>query len=78
MSAGYSNIRACFIQPVISMAEAIDFVMMSASEIAPAAMKSGLVSEQDAKQMLTELQNLKYEHDANYTFPRQAQIYGYK
>jgi flagellum-specific peptidoglycan hydrolase FlgJ len=41
-------------------------------------MKSGMVSEQDAKQMLTELQNSKYECDANYAFPRQAQIYGYK
>ena len=78
ISAGYSKIRACFIQPVISMSEAIDFVLMGASEIAPAALKSGMVSEQDAKQILSDLQKTKYEREANYTFPRQAQIYGYK
>ncbi len=78
ISAGYSNIHACFVQPVISMAEAIDFVMMSASEIAPAVMKSGIVSKQDAKRMLTNLQNSKFRRATNYTFPRQAQIYGYK
>jgi ubiquinone/menaquinone biosynthesis C-methylase UbiE len=78
MSAGYSDIHACFVQPVISMAKAIDFVMMSASEITPAALKSGIINEQDAERMLTDLQNSKYEREANYTFPRQAQIYGCK
>jgi len=77
-SAGYSHLQACFVQPVISMAEAIDFVLMGAAEIAPAALKSGMMSERDAQKMLFDLQNSKYGKDAYYTFPRQAQIFGYK
>jgi len=76
-TAGYSNLQACFVQPVISMAEAIDFVRMGASEILPAAVKSGLVNEKEAKQMLCDLQNSESGSDSYYTFPRQAQIFGY-
>jgi ubiquinone/menaquinone biosynthesis C-methylase UbiE len=76
--AGYSNMHGCFIQPVISMADAIDFVLMGAAEIYPSAVKSGIVSEKDANAMLSDLQKAKYNNDSYYTFPRQAQIFGYK
>jgi SAM-dependent methyltransferase len=76
--AGYSQLRGCNIQPIISMADAIEFVLMGAAEIAPVAIKSGLVTEADARQMLLDLQNMEYESDSHYTFPRQAQIVGCK
>ncbi len=75
--SGYSQLRGCNIQPIISMADAIEFVLMGAAEIAPVAIKSGLVGEVDAKQMLLDLQDMDYESDSYYTFPRQAQIVGY-
>ncbi|MGO9122979.1 MAG: class I SAM-dependent methyltransferase [Desulfomonilaceae bacterium] len=77
-SAGYSQLHAVFVQPVISMAEAIDFVLMAAAELSPVAVKSGMVSEKDVKKMLLDLQNSRSEEDSYYTFPRQAQIFGYK
>jgi SAM-dependent methyltransferase len=76
--AGYSDLQGCFIQPVISMSEAIDFVQMGATEIYPFAVKSGIVSEKNANKMLFDLQNSEYKIDSYYTFPRQAQIFGYK
>ncbi len=76
-STGYSQLHAVFVQPVISMAEAMHFVLMAASEIAPVAVKSGIVGEEDVKQMLLDLQNSEPERDSYYTFPRQAQIFGY-
>lgn len=77
-SAGYSNLRACFIQPVISMAAAADFVRMSATEIAPFAVKSGMVSEAETQRVLRELASCKFDVGSYYTFPRQAQVFGYK
>jgi ubiquinone/menaquinone biosynthesis C-methylase UbiE len=77
-SAGYSHLRACFVQPVISMADAIDFVLMGAAEISPFAVKSGMVNRDEVERMLFDLQNSKYENESYYTFPRQAQIVGRK
>ncbi len=76
--AGYSCLHACFVQPVISMAEAIEFVLMGAAEVAPFAVKYGIVSEIETKMMLHELANSEFDEDSYYTFPRQAQIFGYK
>jgi hypothetical protein len=39
--AGYTNLYSCFVQPIISMDEAIDFVLRGASEISPIAKKAG-------------------------------------
>ena len=77
-AAGYSDLHACFVQPVISMAEAAKFVLMSATEVAPFAVKYGMVSEIETRQMLHELENSEFEEDSYYTFPRQAQVFGYK
>ena len=77
-SAGYSDLHACFVQPVISMAEAATFVLMGAAEAAPFAVKCGLASEIEAERMLRELKNSKFDHNSYYTFPRQAQVFGYK
>ncbi|MBF0546589.1 MAG: methyltransferase domain-containing protein [Candidatus Riflebacteria bacterium] len=76
--AGYSGAHGCFVQPVILMAEAIEFVLMSATEVAPFAIKYGLVSEIEAQKMLNELTNSEFDENSFYTFPRQAQIFGYK
>ena len=77
-AAGYSDLHACFIQPVISMAEATAFVLMSATELAPFSVKHGMVSEIETKQMLHELQISEFDEDSYYAFPRQAQVFGYK
>ncbi len=76
--AGYSELHAIFIQPVISMPEARDFVLMAASEIWPVAVKKGLMSEQEANSILLDLQTAEFESASYYTFPRYAQIFGYK
>ncbi len=76
--AGYSNLHGCFVQPIISMTEAVDFVLMGAAEIAPFATKAGIVSKEEAEVMIVELQRMKPGSDSYYTFPRQAQIYGYR
>jgi ubiquinone/menaquinone biosynthesis C-methylase UbiE len=75
---GYSDLHACFIQPVISMAEAADFVRMGASEIAPFAVKCGMVSEAETQRVLHELETCTFGEDSYYTFPKQAQVFGYK
>jgi ubiquinone/menaquinone biosynthesis C-methylase UbiE len=77
-SAGYSDVHACFIQPVISMAEAADFVRMGAVEVAPFAVKCGMASEAETQQVLHELEICEFDKDSYYTFPRQAQVFGYK
>jgi len=77
-SAGYSNLHGCFIQPVISMAEAAEFVRMGAAEIAPFAVNCGMVGEAETRQVLHELENCNFDADSYYTFPRQAQVFGYK
>jgi ubiquinone/menaquinone biosynthesis C-methylase UbiE len=77
-SAGYSEVRAYFVQPVIPMAEAVDFVLMGAREIAPVAVKVGLVTEEDAQKTLSELRNSASVPGAYYTFPRQAQVHAFK
>jgi ubiquinone/menaquinone biosynthesis C-methylase UbiE len=77
-SAGYSDLHACFVQPVISMAEATDFVLMGATEVAPFAVKCGVVSETETKQMLRELESHEFDGNSYYTFPRQAQVFAYK
>jgi ubiquinone/menaquinone biosynthesis C-methylase UbiE len=76
-SAGYSGLHGWFIQPVISMGEAIEFIRMSAVEIAPFAIKCEMVSEEEAKRMIRELEGSEFSEDAYYTFPRQAQVFGY-
>lgn len=75
-SAGYSNVQAYFIQPVISMAQAVDFVLMGAAEIAPVAVKMGMVSPEEADRVMAELRDFACTPDAFYVFPRQAQVYG--
>jgi ubiquinone/menaquinone biosynthesis C-methylase UbiE len=77
-SAGYSDLHACFVQPVISMLEAADFVRMGAAEVAPFAIRCGMVSETEAQRVLHELETCAFEEDSYYTFPRQAQVFGYK
>jgi len=77
-AAGYSNLRACFIQPVISMTEAADFVRMGAAEVAPFAVKYGMVSETETQRVLHELETCEFDEDSYYTFPRQAQVFGCK
>jgi ubiquinone/menaquinone biosynthesis C-methylase UbiE len=74
-AAGYSDVHAYFVQPVIPMADAVDFVLMGAQEIAPVAVKVGLVTEEDAQRTLSELRNSASVPGAYYTFPRQAQVY---
>jgi SAM-dependent methyltransferase len=76
--AGYSDLHACFIQPVISMAEAAEFIRMGAVEIAPFAVKCGIVSEAETQRVLLEMESCKFDADSIYTFPRQAQVFGYK
>ena len=77
-SAGYSDLHACFIQPVISMTAAADFVRMGAAEIAPFAVKCGMVSAEETQRVLHELETCEFGEDSYYTFPRQAQVFGYK
>jgi ubiquinone/menaquinone biosynthesis C-methylase UbiE len=77
-SAGYLDAHAYFVQPVISMRDAVDFVLMGAREIAPVAVKVGLATEEDAQRTLSELQNSASVPGAYYTFPRQAQVYACK
>ena len=77
-SAGYSDLHACFVQPVISMAEATEFVLMGATEVAPFAVKCGMVSDIEAKQILRELEISEFDEGSYYKFPRQAQVFGYK
>jgi uncharacterized protein YlaN (UPF0358 family) len=60
------------------MAEATEFVLMGATEVAPFAVKYGMVSETETKQILRELEISEFEGDAYYTFPRQAQVFGHK
>jgi SAM-dependent methyltransferase len=76
--AGFADLHGCFIQPVISMAKALDFVIMGAEEMYPFAVKSGLVDEVEAHKMLLEIRNSECLGGSYYTFPRQAQMYGYK
>ncbi len=77
-SAGYSKLHAVFVQPVISMPEAIDFVLMAVAEVFPVALKAGMVTEKEANRILTDLQDSEFVRGSCYTFPRQAQIFGYK
>lgn len=76
-TAGYSQLHACFVQPVISMAEAVDFVQMGAIEVAPFAIKYGMVSEVETEKMLHELAISEFDGDSYYIFPRQAQVFGH-
>jgi ubiquinone/menaquinone biosynthesis C-methylase UbiE len=77
-SAGYSDLNACFVQPVISLSKASEFVLMGAIEIAPIAVKCGLVSEREAERVIGELDEHNIDMDSYYTFPRQAQVFGFK
>jgi hypothetical protein len=47
-------------------------------EIAPFAVKCGIVSEAETQRVLLEMESCKFDADSIYTFPRQAQVFGYK
>jgi ubiquinone/menaquinone biosynthesis C-methylase UbiE len=76
--SGYTNLYGCFVQPIISMDEAIDFVLMGASEISPIAKKLGMLNADETDKIETNLKKSKLESAGIYIFPRQAQIYGRK
>ena len=77
-SAGFADPQGCFVQPVISMAKAAEFVRMGAAEVAPFAVKCGMVSDAEAHRTLRDLQSLEIESGSYYVFPRQAQVFGFK
>ena len=51
---------------------------MGAKEVAPFAVKCGMVSEVVTKQMPRKLEISEFDGESYYTFPRQAQVFGYK
>lgn len=75
---GFSNVQGRFIQPVIPIYQAVDFVLMGISEVLPMALKAEVITEAEANKITYELQNIQCDKSALYTFPRQAQIFGYK
>ena len=77
-AAGYSILHACFVQPIISMADATEFVLMGAKEVAPIAVQCGMLSEAETQDMLHEMATRIIDADSYYTFPRQAQVSGYR
>ena len=76
--AGYSELNACFVQPVLSMKRASEFVRMGATEIEPFAVQCGLISKTEGERALQELTNSEFGDNCYYTFPRQAQVFGRK
>jgi hypothetical protein len=76
--SGYFDVHACYVQPVIPMSDARDFVVMGAKELEPVVVKCGMMSETEANQTLRDLQDAKFASEDLYTFPRQAQVFGHK
>ncbi len=56
---GYTNLRGCFVQPIISMDAAIDFVLMGASEVAPIVTKFGMLNADEADQIKLNLKKFE-------------------
>lgn len=75
--SGYSDLHGCYVQPIISMDKAIEFIMMGAMEIYPVIIKSGLVNEKDANKIISDLKETKFNKESYYIFPRQVQAFGY-
>lgn len=76
--AGYVGLQGCFVQPVIPMAKAVEFILMNAAELAPVAERTGLLGGDEARRILSELQSQRCDDRAYYVFPRQAQVFGVK
>lgn len=72
-----SLIRPRFIQPIIPMEMAKEFLLLGAKEVSDAMLKENLITEQELYDMITEL-NTTEESAAYYAFPRQIQIAGMK
>ena len=60
------------------MVRLMDDIRMGAREVAPFAIKFGMVNEIEAEEILSKLKSSQFDNDSYYTFPRQAQICGYK
>lgn len=60
------------------MKDATDFILMGAREIYPIIIKSGLVNEKFANNIVSKLKEAKFNNASYYIFPKQAQVFGSK
>ena len=74
-AAGCEVLRASFVQPIVSLAVASRFLLIGANEVRPLVLKTGLLTEQDADELMTALGNLATD-EGYYAFARVAQVIG--
>lgn len=67
-----------FVQPIISIEMAKEFLILGAKEVLSVVIKENIISEQEASDLFKALQNIPNDKSAYYAFPRQAQIAGIK
>lgn len=77
ISLSLSLIRPRFIQPIISIEMAKEFLLLGAKEVSDTMLKENLLSQQELSNILTELTDTG-DNEAYYAFPRQIQIAGIK